>query len=53
MGEVILQNNKIMTAIDAQTIRELVDFANDYRIHKEDIISILPSREGYTMIYYY
>lgn len=47
------KEGKTMTATEAQTIRELVDLVNDFRISKEDIVSILPSREGYIMIYYY
>lgn len=53
MGEVMVKNGKIMIAVEAQTIRELVDLANDYKIPREDVVSILPSREGYVMVYYY
>lgn len=53
MGEVMVNNGKIMNAVEAQTIRELVDLANDYKIPREDVVSILPSREGYVMVYYY
>lgn len=42
-----------MVAIEAQTIRELVDIANEDKIPREDIVSILPSKGGYIMIYYY
>ena len=42
-----------MIATEAQTIRELTDFTNNYEIPREDIVSILPSREGYIMVYYY
>lgn len=49
----MLKEGKIMNATEAQTIRELVDFANDYKIPREDVVSILPSREGYIMVYYY
>lgn len=42
-----------MIAIEAQTIRELIDTANKDNILREDIVSILPSRGGYIMIYYY
>lgn len=42
-----------MTAIEASTVREIVDTINDYSIPKEDIVSILPSKEGYMLIYYY
>lgn len=53
MGEDTLKDGKLITATEAQTVRELVDIANDYNIPKEDIISILPSKEGYVMVYYY
>lgn len=53
MGEDMIKNGKMMVAIEAQTIRELVDLANDYKIPREDVVSILPSREGYVMAYYY
>lgn len=53
MEEAYTNQCKVMTATEASTIRELVDFANEYNIVKEDIVSILPSREGYVMIYYY
>lgn len=49
----MVKNSKIMNAFEAQTIRELVDLANDYKIPREDVVSILPSREGYVMVYYY
>lgn len=49
----MVNNSKIMNAVEAQTIRELVDLANDYKIPREDVVSILPSREGYVMVYYY
>ncbi len=53
MGEDMTNNGRTMIASEAQTIRELIDLANDYKIPREDIVSILPSREGYVMIYYY
>ena len=53
MGEVMVKNGKMMVAVEAQTIRELVDLTNDYKIPREDVVSILPSREGYVMVYYY
>lgn len=44
---------KSMTATEATTVRELIDIANYYKLSKEDIVTILPSRDGYIMIYYY
>lgn len=53
MGEDVLKEGKIMTASEAQTIRELIDIANEYKILREDVVSILPSDGGYVMVYYY
>ena len=53
MGEDIIKKSKIMNAFEAQTIRELIDLANDYKIPREDVVSILPSKEGYVIVYYY
>ena len=49
----MVNNGKIMNAVEAQTIRELIDLANDYKIPREDVVSIITSREGYVMVYYY
>lgn len=53
MGEDVIKNSKIMIATEAQTIRGLVDFVNDYNIPRDEIVSILPSKEGYVIVYYY
>lgn len=53
MGEATQEQGKVMNATEAQTVRELVDFVNDYNLPKKDIVSIIPSREGYVLIYYY
>ena len=53
MGEATQEQGKVMNATEAQTVRELVDFVNDYNLSKDDIVSIIPSREGYVLIYYY
>lgn len=42
-----------MTAVEALTVRELVDIANEDNIPREDIVTILPLKEGYIMVYYY
>lgn len=47
------QVSKVMMATEAPTVRALVDYANEYNIPREDIVSIVSSREGYIMIYYY
>lgn len=51
--EEVNRSGKIMVATEAQTVRELTDLANKYKIPREDIVSVLPSREGYVMVYYY
>lgn len=51
--EEVNRSDKIMVATEAQTVRELTDLANEYKIPREDIVSVLPSREGYVMVYYY
>lgn len=51
--EEVNRSGKIMVATEAQTVRELTDLANEYKIPREDIVSVLPSREGYVMVYYY
>lgn len=53
MGEEILKESKILNANEAPTVRELVDFVNTYNIPREDIVTMLPSKEGYILIYYY
>ena len=45
--------NKEMIAVEFQTTRELTDYANEFNITHGDIVTILPSKEGYIMIYYY
>lgn len=54
MGE---ENNirygKLMVASEAPTIREIVELANELHIPREDVVSILPSRDGFMIIYYY
>lgn len=53
MGEELVKNNKIMTALEAPTIREIVDASNELGIKREDIVSILPTNGRYIMVYYY
>lgn len=53
MGEELVKNNKIMTALEAPTIREIVDASNELGVKREDIVSILPTNGRYIMVYYY
>lgn len=53
MGEETIKQNKIMTAIETLTMRDLVDYANEHNVLREDIVSILPAKEGYIMVFYY
>lgn len=41
----MVKNGKMMIAVEAQTIRELVDLANDYKIPREDVVSIFPQKK--------
>lgn len=43
---------KIMTAIAALTIRELVNLANKYGIKREDVITIVKDNGQYVLIHY-
>ena len=53
MGEELVKNNKIMTDLEASTIREIVEASNELEIKREDIVSILPVNGRYIMVYYY
>ena len=43
---------KIMTAIAALTIRELVNIANEYGIKREDVVTIVKDNGQYVLIHY-
>ena len=43
---------KTVNCIPVKTTRGLVNFLNDHKIQKEDIIQIL-DKEGYLMLLYY
>lgn len=47
-----LEVPKIMTAIAALTIRELVNIANEYSIKREDVITIVKDNGQYVLIHY-
>jgi hypothetical protein len=50
MGEVL--NKKVMAVREAPTVRGLIKIANELNIPREDVVTILPIREGYILIYY-
>ena len=47
-----LEVPKIMTAIAALTIRELVNIANEYGIKREDVVTIVKDNGQYVSIHY-
>ena len=47
-----LEVPKIMTALAALTIRELVNIANKYGIKREDVITIVKDNGQYVLIHY-
>ena len=47
-----LEVPKIMTAIAALTIRELVNIANEHGIKREDVITIVKDNGQYVLIHY-
>lgn len=48
----VLRSSKVMTAIAANTIREIVKIANDEYIYKEDIVSLLKENGQFVLVYY-
>ena len=46
------QDNKKMTAQFAENTRAIVDKVNALGIQKEDIVQVLPSNEGFVLLYY-
>lgn len=46
------RENKIMLAIAAKNIRDLVSQANKEGIQREDIVSILPEGDQFVLTYY-
>lgn len=47
-------NNKVksMQAMQSNSLREIVDFANSKGISKDDVVGLFPASEGYCLIYY-
>lgn len=46
------KNGKIFTAIVVESIRDLVDVAQEEQIPREDMVTILKDKEGYVLFYY-
>ena len=46
------ETSKIMTAIAAPTIRELVTISNKYSIKREDVVTIIKDNGQFVLIYY-
>lgn len=44
--------HQFMTAIAANTIREIVKIANEEEIKKEDIVSLLKENSQFVLVYY-
>lgn len=44
--------HQIMTAIAANTIREIVKIANEEEIKREDIVSLLKENSQFVLVYY-
>lgn len=53
MEESMCMNGKIMHYINGKTVRELVETANTLNIQREDVVTILPEKDYYYMVYYY
>lgn len=46
------KNSKKMEAIHCNTLRGLAETVNSKEIQKEDIVQILPSNDGFVLLYY-
>lgn len=46
------KNGKTFTAIVVESIRDLVDVAQEEQIPREDMVAILKDKEGYVLFYY-
>ena len=44
--------HQIMTAIAANTIREIVKIANEEGVKREDIVSLLKENSQFVLVYY-
>lgn len=46
------KDGKIFTAILVKTIMDAVDVVQEYQIPREDLVTILPDKEGYIVFCY-
>lgn len=46
------KDGKIFTAILVKTIMDAVDVVQEYQIPREDLVTILPDKEGYVVFCY-
>lgn len=44
--------HQVMTALTANTLREVVKYANEESINREDIVSLLKENGQYVLLYY-
>lgn len=51
--EEYIKENKLLHALKARTIRELVESANKLQVQREDVITILQENSQYVLLYYY
>lgn len=47
-----VKKTKLMYAITGQTIREIVNQANELKIQRDDIVSLIKSEGEYILTYY-
>lgn len=52
MGEDTSKNSKLITAINAPTIRGIVSIARELDIKREDIVTLTKEAGQYILIYY-
>ena len=47
-----MEKKKKMIALFAENTRAIVEKANSLGLQKEDIVQVLPSNEGFVLLYY-
>lgn len=47
-----MEMRNVMSVFIGNTVREVINFANDNSIHKEDIVSIMKDKDQIYLIYY-
>jgi hypothetical protein len=46
------KNSKKMEAVHCNTLRGLAETVNSRGIQKEDIVQVIPSNDGFVLLYY-